>query len=253
MNIFENITITHIEPPVVVHSQKGHKNHMTNRNFFGISLCMGGQITYSMNGKQFLSTKDSVILHPKGSSYFLHGDKEGFFPVINFDCENLICNEITVFYPDNINNCLKEFENLKNIYLQGRDRLKLMSSLYKLLSNITSAKSQKHQPLENVVKYIHSNISDANLSNEKLADQIGISEVYFRKLFLSCYGITPKQYILNYRIERAKQLLTDTPNTVTKISEMCGFSSPYHFCRVFKTKAGIPPTQYAKENTVYKI
>ena len=253
MSILDNIIITQIDPPIVVHSEKGRHVQMIDRSSFGISLCMSGQITYTMNGKKFVSDQNSVILHPKGSTYFLYGDKEGFFPVINFQCENLFADELIVFHPDSTKECIKEFEKLKSIFLQGGNRLEMFSILYKLLNRISTVKQTKHQPLENITRYIQTNISDTNLSNKNLATQIGFSEVYFRRLFLSCYGVTPKQYILNFRIEKAKQLLTDTPNTVTKISEMCGFSSPYHFCRAFKAKVGVTPTQYAKENTVYKI
>ena len=74
-----------------------------------------------------------------------------------------------------------------------------------------------------------------------------------RKLFLSYYHITPKQYVLDIRIRKAKQLLCDTPFSVTAIAEECGFSSVYHFCRVFKEKTGFTPTEYANLNKIYQI
>jgi len=72
-------------------------------------------------------------------------------------------------------------------------------------------------------------------------------------MFLLHYDITPKQYILNARIRRAKQLLCDTPLTVTAIAEKCGFSSVYHFCRSFKQHTGQTPTEYAVKNKINQI
>ena len=102
-------------------------------------------------------------------------------------------------------------------------------------------------------KYIEENIFNPDLSNAILTKQARISEVYLRKLFLSQYNTTPKQYILNIRINKAKQLLTDTPFTITAISEECGFKSLYHYCRIFKAKTGLTTTQYAKLNKTFLL
>ncbi len=51
----------------------------------------------------------------------------------------------------------------------------------------------------------------------------------------------------------AKQLLTDAFLTVTAVAEACGFCSVYHFCRVFKERAGMTPTQYARHNKASRI
>ncbi len=74
-----------------------------------------------------------------------------------------------------------------------------------------------------------------------------------RKLFLKQYKLTPKQYILQMRIQKAKQLLEESPFTVAAISEKCGFSNPYHFSRAFKQRTGLTPTQYAAQNRFYEI
>ncbi|MFQ9800805.1 MAG: helix-turn-helix domain-containing protein [Clostridia bacterium] len=53
--------------------------------------------------------------------------------------------------------------------------------------------------------------------------------------------------------KRAKSLLTNGTHTITSISEECGFSSLYHFCRVFKDKTGMTPTEYAKAGKIFQI
>ena len=96
------------------------------------------------------------------------------------------------------------------------------------------------------IKYIKNNISNTALSNSLIAQNLGISEVYFRKLFLAKYGTTPKQYILDIRIQKAKQPLRDRKYKITSVSDECGFSSQYHFCRIFKEKTGYTPSDYSK-------
>lgn len=253
MNNLDNIVITDIEIPIVVHSKKGRKFQMTNRQSYGLSLCISGQITYTMNGENYISDQSKAVLLPQGGTYSLFGDAEGLFPVINFKCKNFNCNEIMVFKLENPQAFLKSFEALKNLFLDDKNHLKIYSVFYELLSKIYYENSQKHTLLDSAIQFIAENTQNPTLSNTCIAKQIGISEVYLRKLFLSYYHITPKQYVLDIRIRKAKQLLCDTPFSVTAISEECGFSSVYHFCRAFKNKTGMTPTEYANLNKIYQI
>lgn len=253
MSILDNIIITSIETPVVVHSEKGRKFQMKDRSYYGLSLCTSGQITYTMNEKKYVSNQGNAILLPRGGTYSLYGDKEGMFPLVNFHCENYHCNEIVVLPLENPQTCIKSFESLKDLFLHNANNLKKHRAFYELLDKVSSANSQKQNPLDPVMKYIAENIQNPELSNASLASQIGISEVYLRKLFSAHYDRTPKQYILDIRIRKAKQMLIDTSFSVTEIAEECGFSSLYHFCRAFKQRTGQTPSQYAITNRIFKI
>lgn len=87
----------------------------------------------------------------------------------------------------------------------------------------------------------------------RLAQACRVSEVYLRKLFSKHLSTSPKQYIIDLRLQKATQLLREGALTITDISETCGFSNPYHFCRIFKEHLGITPSEYRKENLIRKI
>ena len=226
---------------------------MTDRQSYGLSLCISGQITYTMNDRTYVSRPNCAVLLPQGGSYSLFGDKEGLFPVVNFTCTNFHCDEIAVFPLEQADSCLKSFETLKSLFQRGDSSLEIYSVFYDLLSKVFPASTQVPGPLDFAVKYIEKHLHDPKLSNVALAKKVGISEVYLRKLFVSHCGITPKQYLLEARIRKAKQLLVDTPFTVTAIAETCGFSSVYHFCRAFKKRTGMTPTHYAESHILYKM
>ena len=78
----------------------------------------------------------------------------------------------------------------------------------------------------------------------ELAAMCGISEVYFRRLFLNTFGISPKEYIIQKRIEYAKDLLLSGDFSVSEISRMCGYTEPCHFSREFSKRVGTSPNQY---------
>lgn len=248
-----DIIVTEVEQPVIVPSKKGRTAKMENRESFGLSLCIRGQITYTLGEKTYVSHPGNAVILPQGGTYTLVGDKEGLFPVINFKTDNFHCDEIIVLPLEKPLLCIQDFEDLKHSFLNNESNFKKFGIFYSLLDKVCCASKQKHTPLDAVVKFIEENIQNPELSNVMLAKQIGISEVYLRKLFTVHYNVSPKQYILDFRIKRAMQMLTETPITITDVAEKCGFSSVYHFCRAFKQRTGQTPTQYAITNRVYKI
>jgi len=253
MDIFKNTVVKNLSAPTVVRSKKGHSFHMTRRKTYGLSFCISGQITYTMNEKTYVSVPGFAVLLPKGGTYTLSGDKEGIFPLINFDAEAFDCREITVLPLVNPAACLQNFNVLRELSLRGEHRLKQYSLFYDILSLVSPEEMPKSDILEPALRYISENLQRTDLSNTDLARQLGISEVYLRKLFAAHCGKSPKQYILDARIQKAKELLLDTRCSVTAISELCGFASLYHFCRVFKQRTGFSPTQFSNNNRVYHI
>lgn len=226
---------------------------MTDRETFGLSLCISGQITYTMNGKTYTCTPDTAVLLPQGSTYSLSGDKDGLFPVVNFTCSNFSCEEILVVPLEQPQVCIHGFETLKNLFERGDGSLELYSTFYELLGKVFSTRRQCPAALDAAVAYIGETLQDPELSNTAIAEVVGISEVYLRKLFVSYYGITPKQYVLEARFRKARQLLTEAPFSIRWIAEECGFSSVYHFCRAFKKRTDMTPTQYAAKHIRYTI
>ena len=251
MSIFENTVITKIHPPITVFSEKGRKASTENRHCFGLSFCINGQITYKQNENSYVSNSSNAVILPKNATYTLHGDKEGLFPVVNFECTDLDIEEITVLPVKDYTQYIKDFRSLSNCFLHDNKKLRQFQLLYNILEKLDS--EQSNNPLASIIGYIETHISDPNITNEFLAQKMGISEVYLRKLFVSHLNVTPKQYILDIRIKTAQQLLISTSKTITEISEKCGFTSVYHFCRIFKQKTSFTPTRYIAKNRAYKI
>lgn len=81
-------------------------------------------------------------------------------------------------------------------------------------------------------------------SIKEMAAELYLSESRFSHIYKKLYNISPKQDILNAKIQTAKSLLLSTDNSVKEISEKCGFSSEYVFIRRFKQKVGITPFKW---------
>ncbi|MBQ2705159.1 MAG: helix-turn-helix transcriptional regulator [Clostridia bacterium] len=251
--VFNEITVTDIKEPITVYFEKGKTTQMKDRRYFGISFCQSGRITYTMNGENYLSTPNCAVLLPKGATYSIYGNETGVFPVINFDAIGFELDHITVLTAENFVGSIKDCETIKSLFLNNNSRLEIYSVFYNLLNKTFATQLKKNKRITHIVRYIEENISNPNLTNTSLANYLGISEVYLRRLFRANCGTTPKQFILDARVRKAKQMLTESRCSVTDIAEQCGFGSVYHFCRAFKKDSGLTPTEYAEQNIIYKI
>ena len=82
------------------------------------------------------------------------------------------------------------------------------------------------------------------LSLSLLAEQVGLSHVQFIRRFREVFGKTPSAYIAALRLERAKELLSETEFPIKKIAALCGFENEYYFSNFFKQHIGCSPSAY---------
>lgn len=251
MNL-NDITITDVINVVSVFSQKGRLEHMNDRFCYGLSFTAEGSITYIHNGKSFVSDRSCAIILPKGQSYTICGTENGEFPVINFECTDFHADTFTVLPINNIDSLMKDFEQMKKLFLLKSNRTMVMSIFYKIISSIANTVPEEAGIIRPALSYIENHYTE-NLTNSQLAQICNISEIYFRKLFTQIYKISPRQYIINLRIGKSKQMLAEGVLQVNAVAERCGFSNPYHFCRLFKSKTGLTPTEYMKKNKIYNM
>ena len=92
--------------------------------------------------------------------------------------------------------------------------------------------------------YVESHYQDANLSLAELANMFGLSTSYFSKMFKEKYKVSIPDYINLVRINQAKKLLSETPQSVQTIAAAVGFTESSTFIRVFKKTEGITPGVY---------
>ncbi|MEM9381854.1 MAG: AraC family transcriptional regulator [Planctomycetota bacterium] len=79
---------------------------------------------------------------------------------------------------------------------------------------------------------------------DELARLASLSRDHFSRLFREAVGETPHQFVLTYRVERAKELLADEGLGLAQVAIRCGFSDQSHLSRVFKRKTGTTPSAF---------
>lgn len=89
---------------------------------------------------------------------------------------------------------------------------------------------------------------DQSVEMEQLAASLHISYDRFRHLFKQQTGMSPYQYHLQSRINRAQEMLRSTPFSIKRIAAALRFEDPYHFSKIFKEKTGMSPAQWRGTN-----
>ena len=85
-------------------------------------------------------------------------------------------------------------------------------------------------------------------SIETMAAQAGLTPSHFCRVFKKANAVTPHQYVLKARLDRAQQLLSQTETSIAQIADLLGFTSQSHFTRVFRQFTGRTPSDFRRED-----
>ncbi|KAM3108836.1 helix-turn-helix domain-containing protein [Phormidesmis sp. 146-33] len=101
------------------------------------------------------------------------------------------------------------------------------------------------QKLRQAIEYIQAHLGE-DISLTDIANELGMSQYYFCHLFKRSTGISPHQFLIHQRVERAKHLLKHSERTVTSVAIECGFANQSHFAKCFRQCTGMNPNQFRK-------
>jgi transcriptional regulator GlxA family with amidase domain len=102
-----------------------------------------------------------------------------------------------------------------------------------------------HRGLIRVAQIMEENI-EKPLSLEKIAKATGLSRRQIERLFKRDLNCVPKRYYLEMRLRRARELLLQTSMPIMDITAACGFQSPPHFSKCYRSQYGYPPSAERK-------
>ena len=123
-------------------------------------------------------------------------------------------------------------------------RMLFLGTQPKAQTNHSGASALPKHVLRRIIERMRSFSSD--LSLQALANESGYSRVHFVRMFKAATGHSPHNYLLNLKLERARELLKNPATSLIDVALECGFSSHSHMSRIFHRIVGVTPSAYRR-------
>ncbi len=254
--------------PALILSYAGHEQCKPN-HYFGpavrahylLHFIKSGKGCFQSHGKKYNLGKNQMFLIKPGEITFYIADPEDPWEYVWIafngtdvvsilqDCGLL--NEVPVsdYVPDE-----KLFDSIGDIIDQLRNKIEnryaLLGNLYTIFGWLSRNRrdeitDSKNLYINQAVKFIQNNYS-YDIKIDDIARYVQIDRTYLYRLFMDEFNLSPKQYLLQYRLKTALNFLNNSNNTVLEITYKCGFKDPSAFCKYFRKQFGFTPDKYRK-------
>lgn len=160
-----------------------------------------------------------------------------------------------------LENMLREYQSAKRYYelMLRADLLKLLAITIREAAKQTGQLKDEDEKVEQfrelmtgAIQYVHDHYAE-DLRLEMICKKFTISKSYFCQLFKRFTGKTYGDYIIDYRLQKAAEMLLNSDMTVTDISYGAGFNDLAYFSRVFKRHTGVTPSDFKKKAYTIQI
>lgn len=246
--IFKQETIAFQILDVLSFDQGYTKKYNFKRNFDALSFRYEADTVIEYKDKRLEFTDNSIGFFPANTDYTRITNRDKMI-VVHFKTFNYHTNEIESFFPT-------DYQKYSVLFKKILDCWKKKDTAYKheasaILNNIFSELYKDNKPVGNYsskiypsIQYMEENRLKKDFSLRVAAEKSSISDTYFRKLFKSEVGVSPKKYIIDYRIKYAASLIIAGYFTLQEIAEKCGYDDYKHFSVEFKKIMGVSPSKY---------
>lgn len=227
------------------------------RDDYYLIYVIDGQLSIDIDGSEHIAKKGSAVIFPPKYKYKYGGKPPVHYLYVHFtgsyadkflrECgfDNLPCiieNDFSVELERRFNLLINTFLFNESLSIQ-----KCACLLQEILIDIYKDAEEKanDSPLGASLKYIHSSFR-SKIEIPYLANLENLSNSRYITLFKKQMGKSPNEYIIDLRLQLAKNLLDNTNMSIRQISESVGYNDQYFFSRLFKKHLGISPQNYRK-------
>ena len=233
------------------------------RDHYIIHYILDGKGEFTVNNKTYkLGPKEGFLIRPGETTYYKADDKEPWIYMwIGFNglkSETYLkyanLDENNPIFKYDKNNSLKKYilEILSLNIMNRSNELKIEGLLYFFLGTLVENNNSNNQMNSNSltsdyinqsIEYINNNYS-SNIKITDIANHVGLNRSYFSNLFTKTLGISPQEYLLSFRIEKACNLLANLQLSIGEISRQVGYVDQLTFSKIFKKVKGLSPKLY---------
>jgi len=212
---------------------------------------------FVVDGQRYEITKGTVRFLRPGQVVYSKKYNNAYVIYFSVDCaeKEFVDNIKTAFTCSDYNKTVKVYQKLIKCYVANKiDLFQIYCHLCELINIFMSDSSRltevdDSQSMVELAKEFMNICFMNRLSLKDIAQRVNLHPNYFHRLFKSKTGLTPFDYLTQVRINTACDLLVTTTNSISDISQKCGFDNPSYFISVFKSRVGITPYKYRKRHS----
>lgn len=239
------------------------------RHEYLVHVVLSGKGTYRVNGTTYKLSAGSVFLISPEITTYYEADKDNPWSYVWFGFNGLKAEEVLRYAglcagsPVNTVPDTTPYRNgvtgiLDSCQLTFSNEFKREACLYamaaQLVDDLHESAGTVDEPcypyqtyVEHTLDYIENNYF-RNIKIAEIADYIGINRSYLTTCFKKVTNMSPRQYLNEYRIKKAKSLLTGTGIPINEIATKVGYEDSLAFSKVFKNYTGLSPKAYRERN-----
>lgn len=243
------------------HCRPGHCFGPAVRAHYLIHFVIRGRGLFCVKKKEYqLEANQMFIIKPGETTYYMANSEDPWeymwIAFIGTDVTTILQNcglmgssPVMPFVPEvRLIDALQD--TITQLQSKSENEYALLGNLYSVFGCLLRNHRESRQQASNLyirqaLNFIHNNYS-YNLKIQDIAEYLQIDRTYLYRLFTSEMEVSPKKYLLQYRIKIASELLTNTEMAVQEIAYTCGFSDPSAFSSNFQSLLGFTPKQFRK-------
>lgn len=234
------------------------------KEHFKIHYIHKGKGVFKIENRTYhLKEGQGFLICPSVISYYQADDKEPWsyswcaFDGINAEAylkrANLTAENPIFEYTkdDKVTKCFEEMTRAIN--MEKSSDLRQQSLLYLFLATIIDeavldssykeVKTNKNMYINKAIDFIQIHYSH-KIRISEVANYIGLDRKYISKLFKEIVGVTIQEYLISFRINKAKEMMKDRQLSIGDISRSVGYDNPLIFSKIFKKINGLSPSRY---------
>ena len=226
------------------------------RSNYLIHYVHSGTGTYSARGKEYtLKAHDVFLIYPDEITYYVASEDDPWvYSWVEFNGTAISKYfSATRFSPDDpviFNAPQAEASILKLSETASSNPYEITGLLYSFLGAFVTDSPKSGSMADEYVKaalsYIHTFYYVPNINVDQISSYVGIDRSYLYRLFKEKLGVSPKKYIMEYKLKTAAKLLRETSLSVGQVALSTGFDDQLYFSTAFRNYYGVAPTKYRK-------
>lgn len=231
----------------------GHTVGPTQRGYYLVHYVMEGRGVFECNnrryelkkGQLFVARPNQPIMYAADESHPWYYVWIGFSVLPPLESSEFILNRQDVF---TVPECRSLFRDIADSgRLTASLELYLCGKIFELLAALTDScgalEAGVSDYVERAKNYIEANYA-GEISVQGIARCLGLSRSYFSAVFSRAEGLSPQEYLVEFRLRKAAELIETRGLRPGEAAAACGYPDVFTFSKMFKKKFGVPPGKY---------